>query len=91
MGVIMKVRQQAYYAVRVVIYHASGGSAQRDYVRGNKRMGKAAFDAWALGDLLTLTQYGYESATDADPVTWTIEEIDAHTAQENRQYHHTTH
>lgn len=75
---------QPFYAVRVVLYHADGSSSQRDYVRGDQHMGRAAFAAFALGDMLLLTDSHHD-------VSWTVTEVDFETVRQNRLYHHTTH
>lgn len=59
--------QQPPFAVRVVLTHEDG-TTERVYVRGNTRMGKSRFAAFALGDLLLLT--------DIDPVLgWDVQEV----------------
>lgn len=56
-----------FYAVRVVIEDDAGSTYTRDYVRGERHMGRERFAAWALGDLLTLI--------DVPAYRWTIEEV----------------
>ena len=77
--------RQPFYAVRVVVTHDDGSSSQRDYVRGETRMGRDTFGQFALGNMLSLVSDG------STPVLWTVEAIDFETVRENRQYHHTTH
>lgn len=80
----MSAKRQPFYAVRVVI-QAETETYTRDYVRGEQRMGRSAFDSYALGHMLRLV-------SERDQwVKWDIHEIDFNTVRENRQYHHTTH
>lgn len=74
-----------FYAIRVVVEHVDGGSAQRDYVRGNWHIGKDQFVRYAIGDMVLLTS----APLDAIKIKYT--EIDFLTVQENRKYNHTTH
>lgn len=78
---------QPFFAVRVAVYTDDGGSSTRDYVRGEQHIGKAAFAAFALGDmLLTINPDG------KDPVEgFKVTEVDFQQVVENRKYHHTTH
>lgn len=46
--------KQPYFAVRVTVFHEGGSTTTRDYVRGNTRMGRAKFEAFAVGDLILL-------------------------------------
>jgi len=72
---------QPFFAVRVVVHYDNGGSTERDYVRGQQRMGKDRFAAFALGDLLMLTEAGQTS-----PVTWSITEIDSASLHQFRNH-----
>lgn len=78
--------RQPFFAVRVTIAHADGSTSTRDYVRGETRMGRARFEAFALGDLLMLV-----TKPGSDPISWSVTPVTFATVQENRQFHHTTH
>lgn len=79
-------KSQPFYAIRVVIRNTgSGETFTRDYVRGERRMGRSAFDSYALGNMLRLVTTG------TTPVTWEIHEVDFAQVTENRKFHHTTH
>lgn len=78
------MKRRKFFAVRVVVTDLINGSqATRDYVRGDMHVGKQAFTAFALGDMIQLIGW-----TD---ITWSVFEIDHATVIENRKYHHTTH
>jgi hypothetical protein len=47
---------QPFYAIRVTLYDETGSIVERDYVRGETRMGRARFAAFALGDLILITR-----------------------------------
>lgn len=75
--------RQPFYAIRVTVYTPTD-TFTRDYVRGEQHVGTVAFDSFALGDLLTLT----DSTTN---VTWAIAPLSFEQVRDNRKYHHTTH
>lgn len=77
--------RQPFYAVRIVIRDADGQTSTRDYVRGETRMSREKFSAFALGDMICLV------SSPGDTITWNAHEISWETVKENREYHHTTH
>lgn len=87
---------QQFYAVRVTVA-TTGDTYTRDYVRGGKRMGRDAFDMWAVGDLLGLVglvQDGSEGTPDEyrEQVRYiAVTELNFQQVADNRRYHHTTH
>jgi hypothetical protein len=90
------MNRQKYFAVRVVIIHEDGSSTQRDYVRGETRLGRDKFAAWALGDMLSLVTGHQRPEQGADwsgePIQrWRVYEVTGEQVAENRRFHHTTH
>lgn len=87
---------QPFFAVRVVIKWSDGNSTERDYVRDSSHhVGRAAYEAFAVGDLIGLVSGGFVKPTDytrQQGIRWiTVEEISMATVIENRKYHHTSH
>lgn len=80
------MQSQKFFAVRVVIRYAGGSTAQRDYVRGEWRIGQARFASWALGDLLRMVIGDGGLVEGFDVVEIAPEQV-----YDNRRYHHTTH
>lgn len=77
------MKQQPFLALRVTL-EVDGSTITRDYVRGQTRMGLERFGAFALGDLIALT--------DSRKIeNWTIEEVTFEQVADNRKFHHTTH
>jgi hypothetical protein len=80
------MKTQPFYAVRVVVVDADAQHYQRDYVRGEMRVGKSHFDSWALGHMIRTV-----SAPGSTILEWRIQPVDYGNVVENRQYRHTTH
>lgn len=83
------MNRQPFYAVRVVLTDKGGSSFQRDYVRGETRMGKDSFNRWALGDFIYVIGGAHMDGDFLD--TYKIIEIDGAAVAENSRYKHTTH
>jgi hypothetical protein len=76
-----------FFAVRVVLRDDHGQTYSRDYVRGDKHLGEAAFKSWAVGDFIGIITDGeYRGIR-----LVSVEEVDGEIVRQNRQYHHTTH
>lgn len=82
-------KQRPFYAVRVVVETIDDGSTvQQDFVRGESRMAKDAWDAFAIGTLVAMVMRGFPNEQPSIRVA--IEQIDFETLRANRLYHHTT-
>jgi hypothetical protein len=82
-----KIRTRKFVAVRVVLMDADSNLFQRDYVRGELRLGKQAFISYAVGDFIGIITGGEFTNT----TVVSVEEIDYKTVIENRRYAHTSH
>ena len=76
-----------FFAVRVVLADDNGSTYSRDYVRGEMRLGKQAFTAYAVGDFIGLVSEGTWAGFEPVGVT----ELYPEQVIANRKYQHTTH
>lgn len=79
------MKRQPYFAVRVVIRHADGGTSTRDYVRGSRHMGRDTFTSFAVGDMISLC---VASGDMFRVETFEVGPVDVMTAE---RYEHLTH
>ena len=71
--------EQSFFAVHVDITWADGSSTHRDYVRGNRRISKADYTSFALGDLIgTVTGWTYRSQEISEITVFEIQENEVH-------------
>ena len=89
------MKTQAWYAVLVGVKDDAGNTYTRVYVRGEKRIGKAAFRAFALGDMLsTVNDRQYDGLAEWSSLGitgWSVQDVPPQYVQENRLYELTSH
>ena len=89
------MQNQKFLAVRVVIKWSDGAFTHRDYVRGEKRVGRVEFERLAVGDFIATVIGGFDSlgsvAVQRGIKSITVDEIEPDLVRINNKYNHTTH